>query len=55
MILLTASLTKENLERYLEISNKEEYDTFEYMARIEGKVGSQEKSHPKPGRKDIII
>ena len=39
MILLTKRLTKEKLERVLEISKKKVKDTFEYVIRIEVEVG----------------
>ena len=39
MILLTTRITTENIEQYLELSKKEEDAEFEYVARLEGKVG----------------
>ena len=55
MILSTKRRTKENLELALQISKKKAYDAFEYVAVLEGKVGSSIKRHPKPGISDIMI
>ena len=49
MILLTIIRTKKKLGKSLDISNKNSYDFFEDVARLEGKLGISSKSHPRPG------
>ena len=55
MILLTTRLTKENLERDLDISKKKANDAFGNVASIEVEVGRLINRQPKPKRTEILI